>query len=813
MIWRTVLAAAVAAAVSIPVAAQTVIRVPVDTPNLDSALGQVSNGGVIELAAGSYQSPSGGFVISNPNMSFTIRAAAGATVTLSGGGSTLVLRIINSSVDHQSNISFQDLIFANGRSAHDGAAGGVTLEKASATFERCTFRDNNSAAPTTGGGGTAVFIDSVAHFVDCVWRDNVATNEGAGLRVGEGSAAYVHRGRFINNRTNLSFHRPSATGGGIHVTDSVLWLSNSRLEGNQAGYAGGGLYVLGTWQQPYTVPRAEAVVVNCTFEDNESKSHSTVSFVPPTEGGAVNIEDQARVTILNSRFVTNSSELGGCMSVYRADVAIADSVFMGNRAVGVGSQNGFGGTFKISASDLLSDQVNFPTADVTLVDSYVQCAYPTPGPVAQVAGGLFAAGDICRKYGAGGCQLMGSTADNRSHVTIDNVIFADCDVDQGGVPSQGLAGGVSVSLTDLDLTDSLVIAGDATGTTGSAGALRVVFESDAQVDRTTFAGNSAPLYGGAIYAAGTTVNINDCQIFDNEVSPGESEPEVSSFGAAIFSAPVENAFGDSNRDLPVTGTLSNSMVSRNTGMPLFEDDRNPQPINAVRYLDNDFYNTTFGSRVYRHGTAQSHTPSGLNSLVITHSGVDKGAGNSWLSSEPELGALLAVPTRILMQTAVGDPESTTSAYLGYAWHGGNATLDGVPQGGGFGWGPTTVGTHNLWVQGNQFQATVGVGPTPAVNFTASPAETTPGQPVTLSWSLVSGTFVGVEIDHGLNPSSVPSGQLVVTPSVTTTYSMHMVTQEGGVTATATVCVNCESPLFSDGFESGDTTIWSTAVSN
>ena len=254
--------------------------------------------------------------------------------------------------------------------------------------------------------------------------------------------------------------------------------------------------------------------------------------------------------------------------------------------------------------------------------------------------------------------------------------------------------------------------------------------------------------------------------------------------------------------------MADSILSRNVGMPIFDDDRNPQPINAVRYNNNDFHNTTFGSKVYRHNTAQSKTPAELNALVIAHSSVDKGFGNSWLSTAPEVGALHAVPPRILNVTAVGDPESVTRSYLGYAWDGGNATLDGTPLNGGFGWGSTSAGTHNLWVQSTRFQATVGVGPTPAVSFTATPAVSTPGQPVTLSWSLVSGTFIDVEIDHGLNPSDSASGQLVVTPSVTTTYSLHMLTEEGGATATATVCINCESPLFSDGFESGDTTHWS-----
>jgi predicted outer membrane repeat protein len=363
------------------------------------------------------------------------------------------------------------------------------------------------------------------------------------------------------------------------------------------------------------------------------------------------------------------------------------------------------------------------------------------------------------------------------------------------------------------MRDSLVIGGDATGSTASAGAMRIVFESIADVDTTTFAGNKAALYGGAIYAAGTTIDFDAIQLFDNEISPGVAESETQSFGAAIFSAPVENAFGNPSRDLPVSGSLSGSTVSRNVGMPLYEDDRNPQPINAVQYFSNTFNNTTFGSNIYRHGTAQSHTAAELNQLIIPHSGVNKGSGNTW-SSRPDLGALLAAPPRILNETAVGDTQSSTKAYLGYAWDSaGSATLDGSPVSGGIGWGETSVGTHTLSVDGNVFQDSVGQGPTPAVIFTATPAETTPGQPVTLAWTVTSGTFLGVEIDQGLSVNPAPNGQIIVNPTVTTTYSLHAITEEGGVTAQATVCVNCESPLFEDGFETGNVSRWSSAVTN
>jgi hypothetical protein len=539
--------------------------------------------------------------------------------------------------------------------------------------------------------------------------------------------------------------------------------------------------------------------------------HVSVPSIGPTASGAVNVEDQARLTIINSRFIENTADLGGGIGVYRAEAEGAQSVFLGNRAVGVGAETGFGGCITIGATDLASSSVNYPSADFVLRDSFFQCRYGSTGTAAQLAGGMWAMGDICHAYGIGGCDVAGTLAYNRTIVSVDHVVFADCDVDWGGVSAQGLAGAINVSLVDLDVTDSLVTACDATGYGSSGGAFRIVFESDVHIAQTTIADNTAGDYGGGIYLLGSTIDSEDLQLFDNEVSPGTSEPENSSYGAALFAAPFDGSFGTAS-DLPVTGTLSSSALSSNVGMPLYDDDRNPQPINAVRYLDNQFYNTTFSNRIYRHGIAGSKTPAELNSLVIAHSGVDKGSGNSWLSNAPVLGSLLAAPSRVLPVTAVGDDEPSTVSYLGYAWDGGSATLDGVAVSGGRGWAPTTVGTHTLNVAGTPFQATVGVGPAPAAALTASPPIISSGEPATLSWSTQAGTFIGAFIDHGVGRRASPSGQVQVFPTATTTYRLHVATEEGGATAEVTVWVD-EMPagLFADGFESGDLSAWSSSV--
>src|SRR5215472_2628233 len=99
------------ATASVAAAAPVVLRVPQAVPTLQQAIRQVAEGGIIELAAGTYPAPPAGFKISNPGRSFTIRAAPGAAVALDGGGQHPVLVVRNSAPSRGGLIVFEDLAF------------------------------------------------------------------------------------------------------------------------------------------------------------------------------------------------------------------------------------------------------------------------------------------------------------------------------------------------------------------------------------------------------------------------------------------------------------------------------------------------------------------------------------------------------------------------------------------------------------------------------------------------------------------------------------------------------------------------------
>jgi len=124
-----------------------------------------------------------------------------------------------------------------------------------------------------------------------------------------------------------------------------------------------------------------------------------------------------------------------------------------------------------------------------------------------------------------------------------------------------------------------------------------------------------------------------------------------------------------------------------------------------------------------------------------------------------------------------------------------------------------VGTHTLNVAGQNFNATITQGPTPSASFSAQPSVISSGQSSTLSWSVTAGTYLDMDIDQGVAVNPGSTGQVVVSPTVTTTYNLVVVTKQGGVDRSVTVYVD-EQPsdeIFSDGFNSGDTSAWSATV--
>jgi len=790
--------------------AEVVILVPENQATIAAAIAAVPNGGTIDVAGGTYAAPSpNGFVLNNLGKGFTMRARAGATVVLSGSNARPVLRLQNTSPGAGGAIVFEGLTFADGRSTTNGIAGGVTLSRAHATFVDCDFENNESAASSTGGGGAAVFEDSRVTFLRARFVGNRAKNEGAGLKVGGGASGepvvYVHASQFVDNLANIANHRNTAAGGGIHLTDGKIRVTNTRFAGNEAGYVGGGFYALGTWATPVGTPHADAVLADCTFEDNHARPHATVTPPAPTEAGAVHAEDQATVRIYNSRFLLNSAEAGGAVNLYRAIVEVRDSVFRGNRAGAVDGTGNFGGALDVLSNEGVGNARR--SGSLLLSGSLVQGRYGAVTTTAKAGGCLHVAGDFTNR-------LNGATAaSTRASVTISDTVFYDCDVSATSLAS---GGAFDIYLADVTMTDVAILGSDALGTSSTGGAGRITSDSVADLLRLTVAGNSAVFIGGGLYIEGTDLTLADSWFFRNEISPGVNEGESVSNGAALFTNPDPALLGG-GQTVNMVGEVSGTLFSENVGIPVYDGDRNTPPINDLRYNSNTFYNNTFGDHVYSDSLACCMNTAALNTVVITRTGAGSTAksqvDNTALGSAPPVGALLAVPPRILQAVAAGDGDAQTESFAAFAWSGGAATFDGGPVAGNRGLLSVGTGIHTLSVAGGAAEATddVANGAAPAATLAASPDSIAAGGNATLQWSTPSGTFLAAGLDQKVGVELASGGSTLVSPPATTTYRLIVVTQEGGDDAEATVSVDEPSAgaIFADDFESGGTCRWDT----
>lgn len=700
------LAALLLAALPAAPAAAQLIRVPQDVGNLQAAIAQVTGGGVIELAAGVYPSPPGGFRLTNLDKGFTVRAAAGAEVVLDGGGQRSILRYENADRSRGRRVFFRGLTFRDGFSDLEKVAGAVTLVAADAAFVDCAFENGVAAAPTTGGGAALIHDDSLAVFVDSRFTGNSAVNRAGAVEV-FASTLYVHGGRFTGNRVNLPGHRRGSPGGAIHVLDSRLRVEESHFEDNQAGWVGGAVFAFGAWSDDLRTPASELLFSNTSFVGNRAEADPGSPAPGATSGGAFHVEDQTTLRVFGSLFEENVAEQAGAISSYRAEVELQDSVFRGNRAEAEGAVVPVGGAIYVTSSDFADATTDFGAVNrrpgsLSAERTLFQGRFGGTGTAARDGGCVAVDGDINRHFGLGGVPQQGGLGANRSPVELREVAFFDCDVAPSPEGTGAFGGGLHLQLVDLVLDGSLLLGSDSLhDSAGGGGGATVLLDSAAEITGTVFAGNTA-FRGAGLFVNGSEIRVGDSAFIANEVSPGVAEPVNQSRGAAIFSLPRAGSPGQS---ADVEGVVEDSLFAHNVGLPIFDLDRAAAPVNRLRYDGNRFHSTSFGATVYVNNVAAPGglSTAGLNGLVVPHTGTaaaDKSArANQALGSAPAEGLLLALPPTL---SRFGDPQAAARSFAAFAWSGASATLNGAALPLRFGLEEVTEArTHRLRVAGTE----------------------------------------------------------------------------------------------------------------
>ena len=661
------------------------VQVPQQVPTLQAAISQVANGGVIELAAGSYAAPAGGFRVSNLGKGFTIRAALGATVALDGGGSQPVFVLRNAAAARNGLIAFENLIFRNGFGGSSTVSPGVTVDGGTARFVGCSFA-NNVGAAGADGGGVKVRNGSTATFIVCTFGGNSSPIAGGAMMVND-SSVEVQGGSFVANRVNLAGSDPSSHGGAISVIDGTVLVSDALFQGNQAGFVGGAIIAFGTFGATPAMPSTPASYVSvtrCTFQANAVVPQPGAAPPGDPAGGAIHVEDQTTLDVADSYFVDNQAQFGGALDSYRALINVSGSVFQGNGGDVTGADESVGGAICALSNDAVDSTTaagaNPRPAAVTVTSSLLQGS-AAPGAAAANAGGcILIGGDQQHLYGLGGLAPNGTVASNSAVLQVGGSVFDNCNVAQSPTAGGGQGGAIDGSLVALTMSDTLVLDSSAgvTGANGTGGGVFLNGESTATITASTFAGNVAATAGGALAAGDSAVQISGSELVANQVGAGAGTPASLSRGAALYFFPLPSGqphvgSGDAS------GLVSQTIFSQNLGLPIWDvDSGGPSPVNTVQYGGNAFFNTTDGANVYVDTFADpSHgglSVAALDALVVTRSAsvtVKSPTANQALSVAPATGAFVEIPP-------AGSPGARSVPALAYAWSGGEATFNGAP---------------------------------------------------------------------------------------------------------------------------------------
>ncbi|HEX8899374.1 MAG TPA: hypothetical protein VF751_11810 [Chthoniobacterales bacterium] len=658
---------------------------------LQQALDGVADGGIIELAAGTYSAPTGGWTIypdlNGGSRTFTVRAASGASVVLTGNGNSRILTFTTPKL-----ITFERLTFTDGLSTEDFHGGAISIANSQASFVQCVFQ-NNVANPATTGGGALWLDTSTVSFQSCVWNNNTSKNY-AGAFSAYLSRVYVRDSRFFGNRTNLPGHSFFNAGGCIHGNAATIHISNTRFENNQAGYVGGAIYVIG----PYGTPDMNLVVNDCLFTGNIAIRDASGTNTDPTTGGAIFMEDNTHAQFFNSRFTNNSAQQGGAISSYRTVTEIKNCVLESNTATG-GPQNGesLGGAI-IALSDDNPDgptangTINRPSAQLTITDTLIRGA-GSAAPSSRQGGGIFVAGDNHAMYGIT-VNKNGIPEQNRALVTLKHVVFANlATVDSAGNGTGGALTGDFINLS----ADSCIIENCSASQFG--GGFELIHGSTALITNTTFSHNAAGVLGGALTMFGGNLSLNNSNLTDNQLTnPGGGS-------ALMFSA---DPGGGALPAWDMTGAVENCVISNNFGGPatIYDGFRATAPFNRLQYKTNKIYPSD--TSAFFIDSIGSRSVADINALTLSFpdiTSVLKGVSNTASTAPTPIGAILMVPP---MTPASGAPGETLPlpAYVSYASSAGTAVLDGTAMRNPSDVVQTFINTaHTLTVGGNSFATT------------------------------------------------------------------------------------------------------------
>ena len=299
---------------------------------------------------------------SNPNITGSIIDTNTANGT--GGGGLC-------SVDSAPTINNSSI---SGNTAPSGSGGGISGDHSPFSISYCDINDN---AVSDKGGGIYCLL-SAATINICTVADNTAANGGG---IGLESSAPTSDGSTIINLTLITGNTADNYGGGVYVTYSYAWITNSVISGNTAAF-GGGIRCMNSLA-PAT--NNQPAIMNCILNNNAADYGAGVDLY------------KSIATITNSTVYNNTAVEGGGIRNYSSSPVITNTILWsdspseihvvsGSISVGFSDvMGGFAGIGNIDSDPLFVDPA---TNDLHLSagSPCIDAATSTGAPVADLAG-------------------------------------------------------------------------------------------------------------------------------------------------------------------------------------------------------------------------------------------------------------------------------------------------------------------------------------------------------------------------------------------------------------------------------------------
>ncbi len=397
----------------------------------------------------------------------------------------------------------------------DGGGGAIysysTLELTGAAFE----------GNTTSGSGGAVFATGNLTVTTSTFGN--ASDDARGNTAKDGGAIHAHGREFTATITGSQFYHNKATNnGGAMFSYATLDLNGATFENNTA-VNGGALYLSAAATIAGTAFTGnQALNGGAVYADSDLTTDATTVFGAAGDstkknsannGGAIYVNNSSATVRIDGEFHYNEASVDGGAIFSYGKLEVTGAFFDHNTA----DRNGgaiYGGWGSITVSDSTiqngkADEggavwgYNIEVSDNSIITG--NTASFKGGAIFAIDGLKVSDSKFTGNTVSGGSDELGGGAiyayvanSNFYTATIENSLFSNNSVTDGN-------GGAIYSLAQLAVSGNTVFENNTAGN-GNGGALYLT--AGAKIAETAFTGNTADLDGGAIYAAGGTVNIN-----------------------------------------------------------------------------------------------------------------------------------------------------------------------------------------------------------------------------------------------------------------------------------------------------------------